>query len=57
MTDQQWAEFAAAFPDLLAPASLTPEEMDAIADAYQRAEIASAQSEAAWLANEQEYRK
>lgn len=35
--------------------TLTPEQIDALADAYQREQIASAQSEQAFAANQQEY--
>lgn len=37
--------------------ALTPEQIDAMADEYQREQIASAQSEAAFEANKQEFNK
>lgn len=53
-----WADFAAVFSEELADAAKwTPEQMQAAADEYQRAEIASAQSDAAWQANIKEFNK
>mgnify|MGYP003481281887 CR=1 FL=1 len=55
MTDI-WGDFAEVFADVL-QMPLTPEQMDALADEYQREQIATAQSEAAWAANVKEYNR
>ena len=53
-----WADFCEVFaPELAAAAKWTPEQMQAAADEYQRAEIATAQSEQAMAANMKEYSK
>ena len=58
MISDPWADFCAEFaPELYAPPPLTQEQMDAMADEYQRDQIASAQSEEAWAANLKEYSK
>lgn len=52
------ADFCEVFaPELRAANTWTPEQMDAMADEYQREQIASAQSEEAWAANLKEYSK
>lgn len=51
-----WEDFAEAFADLLNQ-PITAEQMDEMADDYQRQQIATAQSEAAWDANMKEYNK
>ena len=51
-----WDDFAEVFAEELA-APLTPAQMDAMADEYQRDAIASAQSEAAFAANVKEFSK
>lgn len=52
------ADFAEVFSDELAAAnSWTPEQMQAAADEYQREQITTAQSEAAWQANIKEFNK
>jgi uncharacterized protein YeaO (DUF488 family) len=51
-----WAAFAEVFSEeLAASTSLTVEQMDELADAYQREQIASAQSEAEQEALHKEY--
>jgi hypothetical protein len=51
-----WAAFAEVFSEeLAASTSLTVEQMDELADAYQREQIASAQSEAEQEALRKEY--
>ena len=52
-----WAAFAEVFAEeLAANTTMTPEQFDEMADAYQREAIASANSEQAFAATQQEYR-
>ena len=54
----QFAEFFAAFPDLMrAFVQLTDADKDALADEYQREQIATAQSEATQQAIARSYAK
>ncbi len=57
MNPDPWAAFAEVFSEELAASSLTVEQMDEIADEYQREQIASAQSEASQEALRKEYSK
>lgn len=52
-----WSDFSAVFADELAAKPLTPEQMDAMADEYQREQIATAQSEATQQAIARSYAK
>lgn len=52
-----WAAFAEVFSEELSASSLTVEQMDEIADAYQREQTASAQSEALQEALRKEFSK
>ena len=55
MKPDPWAAFAEVFSEELAASSLTIEQMDELADAYQREQIASSQSEAEQEALHKEY--
>lgn len=58
MIRDPWADFAEVFaPELAAANSWTQKQMDAIADQYQREQIATAQSDDAMAANLKEYNK
>lgn len=57
MNPDPWAAFAEVFSEELSASSLTVEQMDEIADAYQREQIVSAKSEASQEALRKEYSK
>ena len=59
MSRDMWAELSSAFAEAFAQPFpvLTPEQLEAMADEYQREQIASAQSEAAQEAARKEYAK
>ena len=46
-----WADFAEVFAEELKVQPLTAEQIEQMREDYERGEIASAQSEAAWAAN------
>ena len=53
-----WADFAEVFAEeLKAGANWTPQMMDAYREEYEREQIAAANSEQAFTATQQEYRK
>ena len=57
MNPDPWAAFAEVFSEELAASSFTVEQMDELADAYQREQITSAQSDALQEAARKEFAK
>ena len=55
-SDRDWDDFAEAFPEIRELPRLSDAELLAMAEEYQRAAIADAQSQAAQEAAQQEYR-